>query len=318
MTAVYPRDAVFDVNSFSTVSSTEYLTTGSTTEFVLPTPVQSVGQVLAFSDGVMQDPTTYDLEASDGVRFSNVVFTESLFANVLTLKVISVPNYFYVNRYNLNTAVLTYNNAPQTVRANSYNTNGSRKTFALPVTSVSAYKESVLVFRSGLAQSTNDFTFPSATLNIYGIDMIEAPASDETLEIRVFDTSTGKYYRSTSMEDRKADKGFSYTREVMAKKTAYIAGYEKRRLISRRMKRKWTFGYKNLNGIQKQAIENFYLARSGDYEAFSFDLSHLNEQGLITVTFETPPNVTHVLSGNPDDLSQNYYDITMNFREVDD
>ena len=105
--------------------------------------------------------------------------------------------------------------------------------------------------------------------------------------------------------------------EPEVKSTKFIAGYEKRRLITRRLKRKWEFSYTNINGIEKEAIETFYRERSGTFEAFSFDLSHLNEQGLVTVVFDSGPKITNVLSGSPNDLTQNFYTVNMVFREVD-
>ena len=94
--------------------------------------------------------------------------------------------------------------------------------------------------------------------------------------------------------------------------------YEKRRLNTRRLRRKWNFTYTNINGLDKEAIDSFYVSRNGTYESFSFDLSHLNESGLATVVFDTPPQITNVLAASTDDLAQNYYNITMQFREVDD
>ena len=46
------------------------------------------------------------------------------------------------------------------------------------------------------------------------------------------------------------------------------AGYEKRRLRSRRSKRNYNLQYTNITGIEKTAIENFYNARSGAFEPF--------------------------------------------------
>lgn len=318
MTAIYPDDAVYNINSFSTIASIQYNGTGSTTEFVLPTTASTVGQVLAFSEGVLQEASTYDLSAPTGTQFSNVIFTGSLSAANLTLKVISVPNYFYSDQYSLNTALIEYSTTPVIVRGNSYSLNGSRTTFALPVTATSSNKDSVLIFRNGLSQVQGSFTFPSATLGIYGVDLSAAPAASGTLTIRIYDTTSKRAIRSVSMEDKKPDKGFSYTQEPIFKGTSFIAGYEKRRLITRRMKRKWSLSYTNITGIHKEAIEDFYLARSGGFEAFSFDLDHLNEQGVVTVTFDSPPTVTQVLSGSLYDITQNFYNITMTFKEVDD
>ena len=43
----------------------------------------------------------------------------------------------------------------------------------------------------------------------------------------------------------------------------------------------------------------------------------LNEQGLVTVVFDSGPKITNVLSGSPNDLTQNFYTVNMVFREVD-
>jgi hypothetical protein len=319
MVATYPTDAVFNVNSFSTIGSVQYNNTNTTTEFILPTSITNIGQVLPFADGVLQDATTYTLTAYNGISYSNIAFNAPLYTSNLTLKTISVPNYFYINQLGLSTALLTFSNtAPVTIRSNTYVVDGIRTTFPLPLLANGSNKDNILVTRNGVNQDQTQFTYPSATLNIYGIDMLVAPLAEEVVEVRYFDSGTNRYTRRTSMASRKADKGFSYTREAEVKTSKFIAGYEKRRLVTRRLKRKWNFNYTNINGIEKEAIEAFYRDRNGPYEAFSFDLSHLNEQGLVTVIFDSPPQVTNVLSGSPNDLTQNFYNVTMNFREVDD
>ena len=319
MVATYPTDAVYNVNNFSTVASTQYNNTNTQTEFVLPTAVTAVGQILPYSDGVLQDASTYDLGNYSGITYSNIVFSGALWASNLTLKVVSVPSSFFVWENYLTTAVTTYSNTvPVTIRSNVYLVNGIRTIFALPVLSNSTNKDSIIVARSGVTQSQSEFTFPSATLGIYGIDMIEAPKSDEVLEIRVFDSGIQKYVRRAGLGGRKADKGYSYTREADVKTTKFIAGYEKRRLNTRRLRRKWNFTYTNINGLDKEAIDSFYLSRNGTYESFSFDLSHINESGLATVVFDTPPQITNVLAASASDFTQNYFNVTMQFREVDD
>jgi hypothetical protein len=319
MTAIYPNDAVFNVNNFSTTGSVQYNGTGTTTEFILPTSVTNVGQVLPFADGVLQDATTYGLSSFNGINYSNVAFNAPLYASNLTLKTISVPNYFFINQFAISPSVLDFSNTvPVVIRGNTYVVNNTRTTFPLPLNANGSSKDSILLIRNGVAQAQDQFTYPSATLGIYGVDMLDAPHNDETLEIRYFDSGTNKYTRMTSMASRKVDKGFSYTKEPEVKSTKFIAGYEKRRLITRRLKRKWTCSYTNINGIMKEAIENFYFARSGTFEAFSLDLSHLNEQGLVTVVFDGAPNINNVLGGSTNDMTQNFYTINLNFREVDD
>lgn len=319
MVAIYPDDAVFNVNVFAVTGSVQYNSTGTRTEFALPTTVTTVAQVLPYVDGIMQDTTTYSLSAPTGGGYANVAFSSSLYASNLTLKTISVPPAFYTTETSISTAVLTYSNAiPVTVRGNTYVTNGSRTTFALPILANTNNKDNIIVAREGINQAQDQFTFPSSTLGIYGIDMLEAPNAEDTLEIRVFDGGVSKTGRKTSMRYRKADKGFTYSHEMDVKTTKFIAGYEKRRLMTRRMKRKWDISYTNITGVEKEAIQNFYIARSGTFESFSFDLNHLNESGFATVIFDSPPKISHVLSGSPDNMLQNYYSVSMTLREVDD
>lgn len=319
MVAIYPTDAVFNVNNFSTVASVQYNNTTSTTEFILPSSVTNVGQVLPYADGILQDTTTYDLSTFNGISYSNIIFNAALYASNLTLKVVSIPNYFYVWENSLVTAVLTYSNTvPVTIRSNTYVTDGIRTTFALPLVANSSNKDTIIVTRNGVTQTQPEFTFPSATLNIYGFDLLDAPLANETLEVRVFDSGVRKYTRKTSMASRKADRGYSYTREPDVKVSKFIGGYEKRRLNSRRLRRKWTFSYTNISGIEKEAIESFYINRSGTFESFSFDLSHLNESGLATVVFDSPPQITNTLSASATNMQQNFFNVSMVFRETDD
>ena len=319
MVAVYPTDAVYNVNNFPTVASTQYNNTTTQTEFILPTYVNYLGQILPFADGVLQDVSTYNLGNYNGVTYSNVIFTGALWASNLTLKVISVPINLFVWQNDQTVGVVDYsNNVPVTIRSNVYLVDGIRTTFSLPAVSEATYKDAILVAISGVTQSQSNFTFPSYTLGTYGIDMAEAPLVNEVLEIRVLDGGRRRLVRRSGIGERKADRGYSYTREADVKTTKFIAGYEKRRLNTRRLRRKWSFAYTNINGFDKEAIDSFYLSRNGTYESFSFDLSHLNESGLATVVFDASPQITNVIATSANDLSQNYYNVTMQFREVDD
>jgi hypothetical protein len=140
---------------------------------------------------------------------------------------------------------------------------------------------------------------------------------DDTLSIRVFDSEVTTTDRFTSMADRKPDKGISSKRKFDVTTFTSQAGYEKRRLKSRRSKREYDLQYTNITGIEKTAIENFYAARSGEFEAFIFDLSHINEAGTITVRFDKELMITQVLSVGPA-LTQNFYDVKFNLKEVYD
>ena len=73
----------------------------------------------------------------------------------------------------------------------------------------------------------------------------------------------------------------------------------------------------NISGVERTAIENFYNARSGDFESFSFDLSHLNESGTITTRFEGDLQITQVLSAGTS-LTENFYTVSFKLQETYD
>ena len=146
MVAVYPTDALYNVSNFSIIASTQYNNTNTQTEFVLPASATAVGQILPYSDGILQDASTYDLGNYSGVSYSNVTFSGPLYASNLTLKVISVPSSFFIWETYLNTAVTTYSNTtPVTIRSNVYVVNGTRTTFALPLISNTTNKDAIIV-----------------------------------------------------------------------------------------------------------------------------------------------------------------------------
>ena len=73
----------------------------------------------------------------------------------------------------------------------------------------------------------------------------------------------------------------------------------------------------NVTGVEKTAIENFYNARSGEFEAFSFDLSHINESGTITTRFDGTLKVQQVLSTGSQ-LTENFFTVSFNLKETFD
>lgn len=141
--------------------------------------------------------------------------------------------------------------------------------------------------------------------------------SADSLSIRVFDSEVVTADRFNSMADRKPDKGFSSTRKFDTIKFESQAGYEKRRLRSRRSKRSYDLSYTNVTGVEKTAIENFYNARSGEFEAFTFDLTHINESGTITTRFEGPLSVQQVHAAG-DALTENFYTVSFKLQETYD
>ena len=121
----------------------------------------------------------------------------------------------------------------------------------------------------------------------------------------------------SSMSDRLPDSGYQVDRTYSSIIFESEAGYEKRRLRSRRAKRSINLTYTNVTGLEKTAIENFYNARSGEYESFNFNLSHINDSGTITVRFDGSLQVNHVLSAGANLLS-NFYTISFKLKETFD
>ena len=75
--------------------------------------------------------------------------------------------------------------------------------------------------------------------------------SADQLSVRVYDSTTETVDRFSSMSDRKPDKGISSTREFGTIKFMSQAGYEKRRLKSRRSKRAYDLTYSTVTGVEK-------------------------------------------------------------------
>lgn len=121
----------------------------------------------------------------------------------------------------------------------------------------------------------------------------------------------------SSMADHKPDKGFSSDRTYSSIIFESDAGYEKRRLKSRRAKRTYDLSYTNVTGLVKSAIESFYNDRNGEFEAFSFDLAHINESGTITTRFTGPLSIRHVLSTGSN-VTENYYTVSFKLQETFD
>jgi len=119
------------------------------------------------------------------------------------------------------------------------------------------------------------------------------------------------------MADRKPDSGFSTSKKFAVNTFTSQAGYEKRRLKSRRGLRAYDLTYTNISGVERTAIENFYNARSGEFESFSFDLSHLNEAGTISTRFDGDLQISQVLSAGTS-LTENFYTVSFKLQETYD
>ena len=75
--------------------------------------------------------------------------------------------------------------------------------------------------------------------------------------------------------------------------------------------------YSNISGIERTAIEEFYRARSGDFESFTFDLSHLNDSGTLNARFEGALDIQQILSSGTS-LTENFYTVSFKLQEVYD
>jgi len=140
---------------------------------------------------------------------------------------------------------------------------------------------------------------------------------DDTLDIRTFQGSITSTDRFSSMADRKPDTGYKHERSFDVVTFESQAGYEKRRLRSRRSKRDFDLSYTNVSGVELEALERFFKARNGSFESFDFDLSHINEAGTIRARFDGNLDVSHVLSSGST-LPENFYIIKIKIKEVYD
>jgi hypothetical protein len=212
-----------------------------------------------------------------------------------------------------------------TVGGNSYILNGVRTSFAIPEAALGQAVQSNAIFVtiSGIMQDQNNYTYPSGTLGLNGIDFNPAPAlitegddsaSNTVVEIRTFVTESSYTSRFTDMRDRKPNNGFMTTNQFNVSKYSTQVGYEKRRLLSRRQKRSYQLTYTNVSGVEKEAVENFYKSRNGEYETFTFDLTHINDTGTVRTRFNGPLEIQQVISSGTS-LTQNFYNIRFSLQE---
>jgi hypothetical protein len=116
------------------------------------------------------------------------------------------------------------------------------------------------------------------------------------------------------MTNRRPDRNYSYSQSFENATFTSQVGYERRRQISRRRKRTFTFGFTNITGVYKAAIENFYNNRGGPFEAFEFDLSYAGQSGTIIVRFEGSLNIVQVVA--TDNELTDIYNVTFTLQET--
>jgi hypothetical protein len=99
-----------------------------------------------------------------------------------------------------------------------------------------------------------------------------------------------------TMSSKKPDRNFTVNETFNNASFTSQNGYQRTRAISRRSKRQFQLKYTNISGAYKQAIENFYRARGGDFDSFEFDLAYIGLSGTIQVRFGTDFSVSEVLT----------------------
>ena len=324
--AIYPDDATVSSSAFATLSSglKVYTNTSSTTVFPLPITVSYVGEVFVTLDGVTQSIDSYYLSNNNG----SISFYAAPNVTEMVIRCIDLPARYRKLKSSPTLAVyhvLYSNTSFTTVGGNSYILNGVTTSFAIPEASLGQAVQSNAIFVtvSGVMQDQTNYTYPSATLGLNGIDFDEAPSTiiggsssyaNTVVEIRTFVTESSYISRFTDMRDRKPNNGFMVQNQFNVSKYATQVGYEKRRLMSRRQKRSYQLTYTNVSGVEKEAVENFYRARSGEYETFTFDLTHINDTGTVRARFNGPLEVQQVISSGTS-LTQNFYNIRFSLQE---
>lgn len=323
--AIYPDDAVVSSTAFATVTSGEatFTNTGATVDFNLPVSVSYPAEVFVTIDGIVQDVTSYYLSNNNAtISFYNPPAADSMVVRCVDLPV----RYRRIRTSpNLSVSHVKYSNTAFTIiDSNSYLLNGVATSFALPTAALGVQPDanSIFVILSGVMQNNDSFTYPSATLGINGIDLDTAPAiggpsgnfANTTLEIRTFITESSYVSRFSDMRDRKPNNGFTMQDQFNVSKYTTQSGYEKRRLLSRRPKKTLSLIYSNISGVEKEAIENFYYARNGEFETFTFDLTHINDTGTIRARFNGPLEIQQVISAGPL-LTQNFYNVRISLQE---
>jgi hypothetical protein len=117
-----------------------------------------------------------------------------------------------------------------------------------------------------------------------------------------------------AMVNKRPDRNFSIDNQFNTSIFTSQIGYEKRRQISRRSKRKISLNYTNINGGYKTAIENFFRNRGGDAESFEFNLSYVGLSGTILVRFDGGLQINEVLTS--DDPINSFYTVRFNLQET--
>jgi len=329
-TATYPTDATLNALSFASTAVVSYTANGTRTAFNLGESINFKGEAIVQFDGIIQDTKQYTL----GNVSSTITFVTAP-SNGIKVKLTSItlPDRFTTIRSFPTTLIQSYGLAATTVDSNNYAINGKTVDFRIPAGSENVSGEDSLeVAIQGVPQPNEAFIFPSgnAALSTVTVRIANSVSTSlaatvanaytaaqiDQLSIRAFFTQKNKDFLN-SMEDRKPDRGNEINKTFDVITFESQAGYEKRRLRSRRPKRQFSLEYTNVSGLEKEAIENFYDARQGTFEAFFFDMTHINQSGTLITRFEGPLDVSH--NHSLDGTKQNnFYTVGFALQEVFD
>ena len=120
------------------------------------------------------------------------------------------------------------------------------------------------------------------------------------------------YPIDAGMQNRNPDVNSEATTKNDVEIFTFEGGYERRRQVSRRRQRTFTLRYNRIPQELFDGIQNFYNDRGGEFESFSFDLSHIERTGSVNVRFSGELN--HTFFNKIGDT--NIYDISFTLIEV--
>ena len=116
------------------------------------------------------------------------------------------------------------------------------------------------------------------------------------------------YPDDANMQRIRPDKGLRTSEKYRVNTIQMGQGYTKTIVNSRKPYREFTLTYTNLDRVSTNNIRDFYRARLGEFETFTFDLDHITESGLIFVKFSSS---IEIQKGELD-----YNTVTIALREV--
>ena len=268
--------------------------------------------MLAVVDGAAQ-PTTSTTLSNNGitVTFSSAPNPSSN----LTLRVLSLPTRFKLNRKFELTGSTVYSNTTATiVNSNTFLINANTESFALPIGSTTD-ANNILVFLSGVLQSPSSFTFPSSVYGTQGIDI----GDNATQLLLNFDSSNATDESDNGFTDiNESAKVYSSTAAFGSKSldlngTSHFLDYGTSALLEPGGAVPFTLecfaqpDTVSANGTifsRYQDADNYFVLRSVANAKFGFVRSVKNQQRL-------KPNVTELYSNATAIATSSFYHVAV-------